>query len=393
MLNVPRIHQQKNKKIKFPNTLEIKERLSKRVFSAKYNNQEVILKLFTPDDLDGYAAQVKHVFDDFEGTDCDYLETSLDDRVLYCVKIHYLIQKKLGVCMTSEYYCKEKQDWVFETIIDQKDCSDSSQPTESTSRTSKDMKSSFVQLIHVLGVKFDRKSQVFVSQDQFIGLIFPMLGQPLMNFTQNHGWVPNSMYLSSVFSDELLIAHIFKEIVNSVLFLLKELNIVHKDIKIENICTKLDYSKSNKVHPILIDFGESQILSENKKLRDAYGTHTMLPPEAFTCSLTYHDDKKYAGYSAEKREVWSLGCLLHTLVFGYPPYFETFSKKSPIEFQLNLCDENKAIRIPSYSNVLNADISCDLRNFLSIILVKAPNNRPSLEDLLVHPWFQTNSVD
>ncbi|OII72476.1 uncharacterized protein cubi_00471 [Cryptosporidium ubiquitum] len=378
--------------MKFPNTLEINEKLSKRVFNAKYNNQEVILKLFTPNDLDSYAAQIKHVFKEYEGTDCDYLETSLDDRVSYCVKIHYLIQRRLGISMTSEYYCKEKQGWVFETIIeDKKDCPDSSQSIESTSETFDDVENSFVQLIHVFGVKFDKKSQVFISQDQFIGLIFPKLGQPLMNFTQNHGWVPNPIYLSSVFNGELFIAHIFKVVVNSALFLLKELNIVHKDIKIENICTKLDYSKPNKIHPILIDFGESQILSENKKLRDAYGTHTMLPPEAFLCSLSSHNNEKYTGYSAEKREVWSLGCLLHTLVFGYPPYFEIFSKKSPIEFQLNLCDKNKTINIPSYSTVLNADISCELRDLLSIILVKVPTNRPSLEDILVHPWLQTKS--
>ncbi|KAH8581910.1 kinase [Cryptosporidium sp. chipmunk genotype I] len=379
--------------MKLPDTLEIKEKLSKRIFNAKYKSQEVVLKLFTPDDLDGCAAQIKHVFDKYEGTDCDYLETSLDDRVLYCVKIHYLIQRKLGICMTSEYYCKERQEWVFETIIGgHSDCSESSQSEESTFKMVKDMKAYFVQLIHIFGVKFDQKSQVFTSQDQFIGLIFPRLGQPLMNFTQSHRWVPNPMYLSSVFSDEISIAHIFEDVVKSVLFLLKELNIVHKDIKIENICTESDDSKSNKIHPILIDFGESQILNDNGMLRDAYGTHTMLPPEAFTYSLCYCNDENYMGYSAEKREVWALGCLLHTLVFGYPPYFDIFTKKSPIEFQLNLCDKNKTIDIPSYSNVLNANISHDLRDLLSSILVKVPNDRSSLEDVLLHPWFQLKLV-
>ncbi|KAL3129348.1 hypothetical protein CHM_2g910 [Cryptosporidium hominis] len=375
--------------MKFPNTLEIKEKISKRVFNAKYKSQDVVLKLFTPDDLDGCAAQIKHVFDEYEGTDCDYLETSLDDRVLYCIKIHYLIQRSLGICMTSEYYCKEMQEWVFETIVDgQRDYLESSLSGENKSRTSKDMKNSFIQLIHVFGVRFDQKSQVFTSQDQFIGLIFPKLGQPLMNFTQNQRWVPNPIYLSSVFSDELSIAHIFKDVVKSALFLLRELNIVHKDIKIENICTVLDNPESNKIHPIIIDFGESQILSNNGMLRDAYGTHTMLPPEAFTYSFCSHNDENYMGYSAEKREVWTLGCLLHTLVFGYPPYFDIFSKKSPIEFQLKLCDESITIDIPTYSSVLNADISHNLRNLLSSILVKAPNNRLCLENILLHPWLQ-----
>ncbi|KAK9173839.1 Protein kinase domain protein [Cryptosporidium meleagridis] len=375
--------------MKFPNTLEIKEKISKRVFNAKYKSQDVVLKLFTPDDLDGCAAQIKHVFDEHEGTDCDYLETSLDDRVLYCIRIHYLIQRKLGISMTSEYYCKEMQEWVFETILDdQNDYSESSLPVENECRAVKDMKNSFIQLIHVFGVRFDQKSQVFTSQDQFIGLIFPKLGQPLMNFTQDQRWVPNPIYHSSVFSDELSIAHIFKDVVKSVLFLLKELNIVHKDIKIENICTGLHNPKSNKIHPVIIDFGESQILSNNGMLRDAYGTHTMLPPEAFTYSFCSHNDKNYMGYSAEKREVWTLGCLLHTLVFGYPPYFGTFSKKSPIEFQLKLCDESINIDIPTYSSVLNADISHNLRNLLSNVLVKAPNNRFCLENILLHPWFQ-----
>ncbi|KAJ1605261.1 hypothetical protein OIY81_3537 [Cryptosporidium canis] len=373
--------------MRLPKSLELGKRLSKRVFSAKYENQEVIVKLFTSDDLDGCAAQIKHVFDECEVVDCEYQETSLCDRVLYNIKIHYLIQKKLGMALTSEYYCMERQDWVFDTILERcGDGLDCAQSGERESQVYEDARASFVQLIHVFGVKYDGGSQAFVSTGQPIGLIFPRLGDPLMNFTQNNKWVPNPMYLTSVFGGERTVAGVFRAIVSSVSFLLKELNIVHKDIKIENICTEWSGLKSGKVNPVLIDFGESQVLGNNKRLRDAYGTHAMLPPEAFACSLSFHSNEQYSGYSAEKREIWSLGCLLHTLIFGYPPYFDIFSSKSPIEFQLKLCDDKSEVEIPNYSSVMNIDISHDLKDLLSSMLTKAPDRRPNLENVLLHPW-------
>lgn len=386
--------QQKSVKMRFPESLDTKEQFSKRVFNAKYKNQEVVLKLFTPDDLDGRAAQIKHVFDEHQGTDCDYLETSLSDRVLYNIKVHYLIQKKLGVALTSEYYCEKRQGWVFEDIVteSQSGGSDSSRSEEEPSREGSGVRASFVQLIHVFGVRFNRDAQAFVSIDgQSIGLIFPRLGQTLMSFAPSQSrWVPNPKYASSVFGDELTIARVFRAVAGSVSFLFNELNIVHKDIKIENICTELlSDSASGEVNPVLIDFGESQILSSNRKLRDAYGTHTMLPPEAFTCSLYSHNNESYLGYSAEKREVWSLGCLLHTLIFGSPPYFDTFSSKSPIEFQLCLCDDSSKVSIPEYSSITSADVSRSLRDLLGRMLAKAPDERPTLEDVLLHPWVVT----
>lgn len=391
-----RTDQQKSGKMRLPESLDIKEQFSKRVFNARYKNLEVVLKLFTPDDLDGCAAQIKHVFEDHQGTDCDYLETPLSDRVLYNIGVHYQIQKRLGVALTSEYYCEKRQSWVFDEVVvkSQSGGSDSSLPEERASRGSGGARASLVQLIHVFGVKFERDAQTFVSMDgQPIGLIFPRLGQTLMSFVPSHSrWVPNPMYASLVFGDELAVSRVFRAVAGSVSFLFKELNIVHKDIKIENICTERPCdSESGEVVPVLIDFGESQILSSNGKLRDAYGTHTMLPPEAFTCSLHSYNDENYLGYSAEKREVWSLGCLLYTLIFGSPPYFDTFSGKSPIEFQLSLCDESRRVDIPKYSNILNADVSRDLRDLLGLMLAKAPDERLALEGVLLHPWVMGQS--
>ncbi|KAF7458365.1 putative serine/threonine protein kinase [Cryptosporidium felis] len=366
------------KKAKVPETVEIIEQLSRRVFIATFKKKKVALKLFTLDDLYSCAAQIKHVNDEPDQAECDYKETNLEDRVLYSIKVHFLIQEKLGISLTTEFFDEGSQEWISNCILEEK-CMSSIQGYEV-------LASSFVQLIHVFGVKFDLESETFISRGQSIGMIFPFLGQPVMDFTRN-AWVPNNIYLSSLFISESNISVYFRKVVSSILFLFTELNIVHKDIKIENICTDLNNSEGT-ITPVIIDFGESQILGKSKKLRDAYGTHALLPPEAFTCSFPSPGNENDFGYSAEKREVWSLGCLLHTLIFGYPPNFKIFLEKSPIEFQFKLFDSNEVINIPSYSDILKVDISKSLKRLICKLLSKNPIDRPKLKEILEDPWIK-----
>ncbi|KAH8740193.1 hypothetical protein FG386_001854 [Cryptosporidium ryanae] len=379
--------------IDLPSEVIIGESVSKRVFFGRFEGESVIVKFYTADDLKSSAAKIKHVKQDNLMDNFDEIETTTEDRVIYNIYVHYLIQKSLRMGMYAEYYCHDEKKWIKKCVVKNEDRGEDNVygcfvklknklMGEEVTSYKENSEIPFVRLKHIVGVKFDSETETFIPQNQAICLIFPKLSEPVMNYNSGElKWSVNSEYFY-IFSDERKISQFFRNVVLALFFLFEKLNIVHKDIKIENICT-VKYGDTHL--PVIIDFGESQILMGDKRLMDSYGTHSMLPPEAFFSS--FHDYiGSFRGYCSEKREIWTLGCLLHIMVFGYPPLFDILSEKSPIEFQLSLCDKNQKIEIPKYSQIIQKETSNELNHLLSGLLCKNPNSRFSFEDVLKDPW-------
>lgn len=152
--------------------------------------------------------------------------------------------------------------------------------------------------------------------------------------------------------DENEARNIFRQVVEAVIYC-EAKGIFHRDIKDENIL--LD-SITGQVK--LIDFGSGTVL-ENTLYTDYEGTRAYCPPEWF----------RFHRYYARPATVWSLGILLHNMIVGDVPFSNEIEI---VRGELNFPD----------------DVSKDLQDMLRCLLTKHPSYRPTLEEVLQHPWLQ-----
>jgi len=135
-------------------------------------------------------------------------------------------------------------------------------------------------------------------------------------------------------------------------------NIIHRDLKLGNIF--LDASLNVKIG----DFGLAtsvKFIGERKKT--LCGTPNYIAPEILA--------KK--GHSFEV-DVWSIGCIIYTLLVGRAP-FETRSLKETYKKI-----QNVEYNVPS-------NLSSSARNILACIFQQNPSNRPQVTDLMKNQFM------
>uniref|UniRef100_K7GB36 non-specific serine/threonine protein kinase n=1 Tax=Pelodiscus sinensis TaxID=13735 RepID=K7GB36_PELSI len=150
--------------------------------------------------------------------------------------------------------------------------------------------------------------------------------------------------------DEPLASYIFRQLVSAVGYLHCR-NILHRDIKDENIIIAEDFTIK------LVDFGSAAYMESGKLFYTFCGTVEYCSPEVLAGNP----------YPGPELEMWSLGITLYTLVFGENPFCE-------------LEETMEAVLNPP------GHVSEDLMVLLSGLLHPAPEQRTTLQKLLVDPW-------
>uniref|UniRef100_A0A3B4ALR1 non-specific serine/threonine protein kinase n=1 Tax=Periophthalmus magnuspinnatus TaxID=409849 RepID=A0A3B4ALR1_9GOBI len=151
--------------------------------------------------------------------------------------------------------------------------------------------------------------------------------------------------------DEPLASYIFRQLVAAV-FYLRTKNILHRDIKDENIIIDKCF------HIRLIDFGSAAMMVPGKLFYNFCGTLEYCSPEVLQGNP----------YEGPELEMWSIGVLLYTLLFSENPFCgveEILIAKLKLPFPL----------------------SSELQEVLSGLLHPDPAERMTLDQLLLQSWI------
>ncbi|KAI9720918.1 MAG: hypothetical protein M1828_005488 [Chrysothrix sp. TS-e1954] len=176
-------------------------------------------------------------------------------------------------------------------------------------------------------------------------------GDELYNYLIQHGALAPSM-----------VQKIFTQIIGAVSYVHQK-SFVHRDLKLENIL--LDKNENVK----LCDFGFT---------REYQGKANYLQTWCGTVCYAAPEMLKGEKYAAEKVDVWSLGIILYALLCGELPFDEDDESATKKKI---LGEE------PKYPD----HVPTAAKELITLLLSKRPLLRPSLGDILAHPWLAEHS--
>ena len=144
----------------------------------------------------------------------------------------------------------------------------------------------------------------------------------------------------------------------------------HRDLKPENL---LLASKAPDAEIKIIDFGLSRVADYGSQevMKTRVGTPYYIAPEVLRKQYSFPCD------------MWSLGVICYILLCGYPPFYgdddtEIFARVQAASYDF-ATEEWEAV-------------SQEAKRFVSSLLQKNPEDRPTAEQALGHPWFAKSGV-
>ena len=214
---------------------------------------------------------------------------------------------------------------------------------------------------HPLVIQFYDSFKIPRNQDeyQFICMEYLERGN-LRDFVNTNGPLPEDCARS-----------IFTQIITALDYLHNEKQLMHRDIKAENIMLDQNFNIR------LIDFGLSTKIEKNSNnSTDICGSLGYMAPELL---LRQNYDQSI--------DIWSTGVLLYGMLTSFLPFEEDEQQTGNqmiSETDRNTAHKQRIIHTePNYPSTLSADVV----HLLKRMLQKDPKQRITLNEILQHPWF------
>lgn len=163
--------------------------------------------------------------------------------------------------------------------------------------------------------------------------------------------------------NEATAARIVRNILSALSYLHEVKHIVHRDLKASNF---LFVSPKHPTLIKIIDFGLSRVHEKQDVMRSRVGTPYYVAPEVLTSDYT------------NKCDVWSIGVIAYMLVSGTLPFLAE--------------DERQTIQLVQHAEVAFdknrwQGISEQAKEFVSYLLQKDPEQRPTAREAMHHEWI------
>ena len=168
---------------------------------------------------------------------------------------------------------------------------------------------------------------------------------------------------------ETQIAVIFKQILSGLAYLHSN-NIVHRDLKLENILI-YEKEKSDKGEDLfnikIIDFGTARIFDKGKNPQSIVGSSYYIAPEVLR--------QKYN----KECDLWSVGVILYMFIVGHAPFDGCDDDEITMNIQRGVYKKNDRRWLKA---------SKEVKDLIQKLLIYRPSQRLTAIQALNHPWFK-----
>ena len=201
--------------------------------------------------------------------------------------------------------------------------------------------------------KYTVKFYEYFETDIEFGIVMELCDDNLFNIlSKNALSIPNILY-------------ILKQL-NTTLKIMISKNLIHRDLKLENILVKYENNEKTQFTIKLTDYGASkQLLNMKKKFSTKIGTCNYMAPEILN-----------GEHYGKECDLWSLGIIIYILFFRQYP----FGGDTDMAVKNNINNFGLSAIKKTHNKYLD--------DLLRRLLVKSPQERLKWNDYFEHPFFK-----
>lgn len=191
----------------------------------------------------------------------------------------------------------------------------------------------------------------------------------LLELCNNH--TLNEMMKKRKRISELEVQYFIHHLVQGLIYLHSN-KVIHREYTLSYSSLKLgNLMLSENMELKIGDFGLAAKLEyHGEKRKTICGTPNYLAPEIIVSQ----------GHSYEV-DIWSLGVIVYALLYGRPPFETTDVKKT-----------YKKIKEGQFTFNEEVNVSSNAKNLISRVLVVDPSKRLTLEQIMAHPFMNSNRM-